>query len=182
MAAESTMLKNNVHGSMQLLDGTGTPVTLSLSYDKGNLKCGPLAQVLNELVKMERRGRRAGVGAAFGNRIWPTLSWSSLFGNVVGASAVAPGTPWEFLTKKGAYSANVSTLGANAQVYTVDIKLTIEGTNYGDTSDETITFEDVYVTSELGEDVSGNELAFTAEVLGSIVANSTNTITYAQVA
>ena len=180
MAAESTFLKNNVLGSMQLIDGTGSPVTLSLLYDRGNIKCTNWSQTLNELVKMVRRGRF--VSAAHGERMFPVLSFSCFTGNLVGSSGTAPGTPWEFLTKKGAYSANISTLGAN-RLYCVDVKLTIEGTNYGDTADETVTFEDCYVTSEFAENVAGNELSFTAEVLGNIVhVNNTNTQTYAQIA
>jgi hypothetical protein len=180
MAAESTFLKNNVLGSMQLLDGTGSPVSLALLYDRGDIKCTNLSQTLNELVKFIRRGRF--VSAAHGERMIPVLTYSSFVGNTVGSTGTAPGTPWEFLTRKGAYAANVSTLGAN-RLYTVDVRLTIEGTNYGDTADETITFEDCYFTGEFGEAVTGNTLSFSAEVLGSIVhVNNTNTVTYSQIA
>jgi len=179
MAAESSFMKNNLHGSVQGEDGTGTPVTLALAYEKGNIKGGPLADFLNEAIKIVRRGKL--ISVAHGDRFWPKLSFSAFVGNVVGSSAIAPGTPTEFFTKKGAYSANVSTLGTG-RPYAVNVKLTIEGTNFGDANDETLLFKNFRGLLDFGEGVEGNEISIDGEVLGDIVVtNGANTVTYSQV-
>lgn len=179
MAAESAFIKTNVQGTLTLRDGTGTPVTLAMSYDMGDVEIGPLMEELNEVVKIERRGKF--VTLQRGKRVYPTIKFSAWCGNLVGGSTSAPGTPTEFATKKGAYSANVSTLGANRK-YTIDIALAIEGTNFGDAADETITCEDVVCSITWKEGPEGNTISIDGEILGSIIStNSTNTVTYAQV-
>lgn len=181
MAAESSFWKNADQGTIQLIDGTGTPVTLTLSTDQGNLKATAFAATLNAIVVMERRGKFGSLNR--GVRAFPQLTLTTFMGNFVGSTTSAPGTPMEFLTKKGAYSANVSTLGASRE-YTVDVKLTVEGTNFGDTADETCTWEDcVLVGAEMSEAAEGNAMAYTLQCLGSVVVvNNTNTVTYSQVA
>lgn len=179
MAAESAFIKLSTSGAIQLRDGTGTPVTLTLSYDKGDGSLGPLADKLNESVKIERRGRFVSHG--YGARIYPQVSFSAWCGNLVGSSASAPGTPTEFAAKLGAYSANTGTLGAG-RPYTIDIRWTVEGTDPGDTADETITAEDVRCQITWNEAMDGNSIAISGEVLGNVVVvNSSNTVTFAQI-
>lgn len=179
MAAESSFIKSNVQGVLTLSDGTGTPVTLALAYDLGDVEIGPLQEELNEAVKIERRGKF--VGLQRGKRVYPTIKFSAWCGNVVGGSSSAPGTPTEFATKKGAYAANISTLGANRK-YTCKIALAIEGTNFGDAADETVTCNDVVCSITWKEGSEGNMISIEGEILGTIVSvNSTNTVTYAQV-
>lgn len=179
MAAESSYIKTNTMGSIVLSDATGTPVTLALAYDKGDLSISGLGPKLNEHVKIERRGRF--VSNAHGARVYPQVSLSLFVGNQVGSSDTAPGTPLEFLTALGAYDANVSVAGTGRPV-TVTITLTIEGTNFGDTADETIVLSNVYCTMAWNEAVEGNTLAITGEVLGSVVFdNATNTVTLAEI-
>jgi len=180
MAAESTFWKNNLQGTVTFIDGTGTPVTLVLSTDRGDLKITNLGAKLNAPAIFERRGKFGSLNR--GARAYPILTLSAFVGNLASSSTSAPGTPFEFAVKAGAYAANVSTLGANRE-YTIDVKLSIEGTNFGDASDETITAEDCLVACEFAEGIDGNVLSLTATVLGSVVlTNSSNTITLAQAA
>ena len=82
-------------------------------------------------------------------------------------SAAAPGTALEFLTQQGAYSANVSTLGAG-RPYAVHVTLDIEGTDFGDAADISITANDCHV-SDIGlSEGQPSTLSFSAEVLGAI--------------
>lgn len=179
MAAESSQVKNFVAGVIRLSDGTGTPVTLTLGLDRGDFSISNLMAKLNETVKIETRGKFKTL--ARGNRVYPAFSLSAWAGNIVGSSAVAPGTPLEFLFGKGAYSANVSTLGASREM-TVDIRLTVEGTAWGDTADETIDLEDVVCSIEFAEAADGNTISMSGEVLGAVViTNNTNTVTLSQV-
>lgn len=180
MAAESTFWKTNLQGTIELRDGTGTPVTLTIGTDRGDLKITGLGAKLNAPQVMTRRGRFGSLNR--GERVFPQVTFSCFMGNAVGSTTSAPGTPSEFLSKLGAYAANVSTLGANRE-YTVDIRLTIEGTNFGDSSDETITCEDCVATVEIAEGIDGNVLTISAQCLGSVVfVNGTNTVTMAQAA
>lgn len=180
MAAESTYWKNAVQGAIQFIDGTGTPVTLTLGVDKGDLKVTNLGEHLNAPVFLERRGHFGSF--ARGARQYPVVTFSCFVGNIVGSSTSAPGSVYEFLTRKGAYSANVSTLGASRN-YAIDIKLLIEGTLWGDTADEQVTFEDCVATCEYSESLDGNTLAVSATCLGRVVhVNNTNTVNVSEVA
>lgn len=172
MAAESTVPKGAASGAITLIDGTSTPVTLSLAYSMGDLQGSELSQNLNEVVPVEVMGDF--VGLVYGNRRYPSVSFSVSCHNIVGSSSTAPGTPLEFTTGKGAYSSNISTIGVGRPML-VDVKLTIEGTNFGDAADETITFEDCYLIASFTEALEGNKLAFQGTCYGSIVSsNNTN--------
>lgn len=180
MSAESVQGKNFVQGTMTFLDATGTPITLVLALDHGNFSWDVIAEELNEEVIGQRRGKFAWLGR--GERIFPAWSITAYCGNIVGATALTAGTPTEFVTKKGFYAANVSTLGASRKC-TIDAKLTIEGTQWGDTADETVTFEDSVCKVAFQEAAEGNIITITGRTLGSVVVvNSTQTITYSQVA
>lgn len=176
MAAESSYVKNNTNGSVKLSDGTGTPVDLTLDYDKGDIAIAGLRQKLNELVIIKRRGKR--VSPAWGSRTEPSCTLSLFCGNLVGGSASAPGTPLEFMTQKNAYSANTSTWKASP--YSFKLTLTIEGTSFGDSADETVVLNDcILEEGSWQEAADGNTLSCTLKVCGSIViTNSTGTATY----
>lgn len=173
MAAESTVPKGAVSGAVTLLDGTGTPVSLAALYSHGDLAGTNLSGKLNEVTPVESRGNLHGL--IHGARRYPEVSFTVYANNIVGSSASAPGTPYEFVNQIGAYSANISTSGAG-RPYTVDVRLTIEGTDQGDTADETITFEDCRVTPSFNEAMDGNTIAFSATCYGNVVhGNSANT-------
>jgi hypothetical protein len=179
MAVPSTYVKNNTMGRVTLLDGTGTPITLDLSYERGDLSIDGLRARLNEVVKMTARGRL--VSVAYGERMFPTLSFTAWLPNVVGATAVAPGAMAEFMTGLGAYAGNVSTLGVN-RPYTGDLRWTIEGTVFSDSADEQVTAEDVMFSFGLTEAQEGNTLSISGEILGRVVVvNGSNTVIYQQI-
>lgn len=175
----STVVKTAAQGVISLADGTGTPVTLTVPYTRGDLTAGPLPPKLNELVKIEARGKK--VGLAYGNRVWPTVSFSAWLPNVASSSASAPGSLAEFLAALNAYSGNVSTSGAGRPV-TVNITLTVEGTSLTDSADETWVFKDVHCSITPTEAMDGNTLAIQGEICGDIVfTNSSGTVTYSQI-
>ncbi len=180
MAAPSTYVKHNTHGAITLADGTGIPVTLALVYDRGDLKIDGLGQKLNEPVHVTRRGKY--VSTAFGARRFPSISFSAWCTNWVGSSTTAPGSVLEFVTGAGAYSANISTLGTGRPM-AVKLTLAIEGTNFGDSTDESVVANNVMITSIAWEESeTGNVLTFTGEILGTVaITNSTNTVTYAEI-
>lgn len=178
MAGGSSHIKNAALGSIKAVDGAGTE--LQLPYTLGDLKLGPLKKVLNEDVQIEARGEY--ISSATGKRIYPTLSFSALAGNLAGATATAPGTLAEFVTGQGAYAANVSTSGAGSRrVYTVKLVIRVEGSDVGDTDDEVITLNHCIVTvDQWSEAEDGNKVSITAKVVGTIaITNGSNTVTYA---
>lgn len=178
MAAPSTQPKNSYKGTITFSDGTGTPVTLAVVFTKGDTTLPELRQYLNEDVIISARSRFIGLSTGAPN--YPQVSFSAFCGNLVGSSTSAPGSPMEFAHGKGAYAANVPTIGAS-RLMTIDVAISIEGTDWGDGADETITLEDCRVGVAWAEAQDGNTLSFTCVVLGSIIiANSTNTVTYSQ--
>jgi hypothetical protein len=177
--AVSTQPKNFQKGTLTLIDGTGTPVTLIVQLTEGNFKCSELMQYLNDPVIYSARTIFVGLGS--GKPSYPTWSITAKVPNIVGSATTGTGTVLEFATGKGAYSANIPTIGANRRM-TCDAKLTIEGTDWGDANDETFTMKDslVSVTFEEGEE---NKITVTGKCLGNVViVNGSNTVTLAQAA
>lgn len=181
MAAPSTQPKNSTGAVCRLSDGTGTPVTLNVPMLRDDFNApGTLMETLNEPVIFSAGGAFLGVGD--GAPTYPQISFSVFVGNIVGSNGTAPGSPSEFVLGKNAYSANVPTIGASRKM-TVDVRLTIEGTNWGDSADETIDYEDVMFNGDFAVSPDGNTITFTGTVLGSIVyTNSTGTFTLSHAA
>jgi hypothetical protein len=153
-------------GTISFSDGTGVPVTLTLSYDLGDFSVNFNGNELNELVKIERRGKF--VSAARGARTYPTASFSVVVTSLTGA--VAPGSAADFLLKQAAYSSNETTLGTG-QPYAIDITLTVEGTDFGDSGDETIVLDDCVLTDLAFSEGEPDTIAFSVEVLGPITGS-----------
>lgn len=169
--AVSSYAKTNTMGAIGLADGTGTPVTLSLPYDRGDFSLSGLSHVLNEPVAIERRGKF--VSLAHGARRYPQVSFSCIVTSLT--QSTGTGTAADFLLQREAYSANVSTLGTG-HPYTVDVTLTIEGTDFGDSADEVITCTDVYITDCSFAEGEPNTLTFTGTVYGTVKLGGTDTI------
>jgi len=104
------------------------------------------------------------VGLRRGAREYPTFSMSLMVPDLSDGSNV---TPLDFIRKKGAYTANASTTTALGDVYTIDIVLTIEGTDLGDAADHTFTLEDVDCRADFSEG-EPNTLTINGTIYGTI--------------
>ena len=166
--ARSVYLKNNVLGTLAFADGTGSPVTLTATFDKGDVSISAIGRQLNEVNAVTGRGKLRGL--TVGERVIATISFTADFAGFTGS-------PMEFVNKKGDYSANVSTLAGSA--YTVDATLTIEGTDIGDPIDDVVIVRDVYFTVGFGEGGEVNTLSFEGNIYGTIDINGE---TYSEVA
>lgn len=168
----SGFVKTNVSGTIALADGTGTPVTLTLAFDRGDLTVGPLMEVLNEHVYIERRGQR--VNVAHGNRVYPQVSFSAWI-TAFQDSGSAPGDLLTFLlrTASSAYASNVSTLGSGTKVpYAVDVTYTLEGSDFGDSGDHTFTLHDcLFSIDSFTEAAEGCSISVSAQVFGPITGD-----------
>lgn len=161
--AASTVIKHFTDGSIQLKDGTGTPVTFDLPFTQGDMSISGLSQQLRAVNAYESRGKLHSL--RHGARTYPTCSINLMLADY---SDGTDETAVDFITKAGAFSGNLSGHGANADVYTIaEIVLTIEGTDHGDAADHTITLKDVYATFDLSEG-EPNTMAISGTIYGPV--------------
>jgi len=137
-------IKNLNDGSITFSDGTGTPVTMSVPYTTGDLSIDGLAETQNEVVAYETRGTLNSVRHTA--RTYPSGSLSFQIADFTDATV---DTAIDFALKQNKFSTNTSTLSTD--VYAFDIILTVEGTDFGDAADETITMTDCHVTTAVAE-------------------------------
>jgi hypothetical protein len=174
MGAPSTYVKNSSLGQIKVDTGSGE--TLTVPFTLGDTKVGPLMEIQNEPKEYEARGRY--VASGWGARVYAELAFGALIGNLIGPTLVPPGALLEILTRKGAYASATGTEGAG-RPYTVKVTLTIEGTDVGDSADETVVLNHVKASAAYEENEDGNRIAVTGKVLGSIViTNAAGTATY----
>ena len=162
--ALDTNVKNFAQGTITLSDGTGSPVSLILTLDKGTLAIEGLKKVLRETVKYERRGLLHTVSLA--NRIYPTLSFEAMVSEFSNASA---GVVTDFLLGNAAYSANVSTLGSSHLVFTCKLTFDLEGTDTGG-NDSQVVCDDVDFTFNFSEG-DPNMFSISGEILGAVTGD-----------
>ncbi len=157
--AYSTVPKTKRDGVIQLIDGTGSPVTLDVAYEDGNFSFSD-PQQFSELVVMDRGNfsavRRQDEQAKTG-------SFSFHFRQFTDGSEA--GSVRDFINKTGAYAANVSTglVGVPyVEHYTIDIKYQAEGTDFGDDADHSVTLAKCVCSLDFSEgDPSSFTLNFT---------------------
>lgn len=161
--AASTVIKHLFDGAIQFEDGTTpTAVALTIPFTVGDLSISGLSETLNEVAKYETRGTFH--SARHTTRTYPSGSFSF---QIADYSDGTENTAIDFSLKAGSYASNVSTLGANADVYTVDITLTVEGTDLGDTADHTIVLTDCRLTIDVSEG-EPNTATVNFECLGTV--------------
>lgn len=152
--ALSTVTKNINDGSITLDDGTGSAVTLVVPVTVGDFAIDDMraASLItseqNEVVAYETRGKLDGVRHT--SRIYPSGSFSAHMREFTSATV---GLLTDFIRKANAYSANVSTLaaGATADVYTIKLTLTVEGTTHGDGADAVAILDDCHCAISFAE-------------------------------
>lgn len=135
---------NNV--TVILQDGTSpTPVTLTLTNDTSVSIDGFAGRALNSIINVQRRGGHFCL--AHTERIYPTVTIEFIHNGFVGNTGV-PGTPLEFVTFQGLYSANDSTTTSGTRgVKTFNVQLQLEASDYGGNADAGIVLADCYVQS-----------------------------------
>lgn len=173
--AKSTYVKNFTHGTVTLIGGaTPTPLELELECDNGDISVSGLVDGLHEIIKYERRGRLKSV--ARGTRVYPSGSLTAMFSQFTDATT---GCISDFLSIKAgsAFAARVGTMGAAPKPDTIDIKIQIEGTDFGDDFDHTFTMEDCRVSLDWSEG-DPDTWSLSWEILGAI----TGDVAYSQAA
>lgn len=181
MGAPSTKPKNNTKAVLTASDGTTpTPLSLILGMVQGDEAFGDLMEDLNEEIIVTAQEQV--IGLVRGKPSIPTLQFTYKVGNLIGATTSPPGSFLELFTKKGAYAAAVPTFQTGGKM-TVDLRLTIEGTGWGDAADETVDLEDCVCSASFQLATDGNTMTISCRVLGDIVIeNSANTVTLTKAA
>lgn len=161
--ATSTVIKNFTDGAIVLSDGGSA--TLTVPACLGDMQVSGLSRKLRVLKKYESRGNL--VSARHGERTYPTISFATMFSHFTSASATSVA---DFVLKQGNYSANVSTFGANADVYAVKLTYTAEGTDFGDGGDHQAIFTDIYFTLDFAEG-DPSQWTLNGEILGDVTGD-----------
>lgn len=160
----SSVVKNYRDGLITLASGGGSPITLTVQYENGDFSLTGSNQGNYEITKYLDRGEFG--SARKTARSFPTGSFSAHLTELSDGTNL---TLWDAVNRTGAFAAAVSTLGANADVYTLNIVLTIEGTQFGDATDHVLTMNDCRCSIDVSEgDPDSFSLSF--EVLGTITA------------
>ena len=163
--AESNIIKNFREGTISFLDGAGTPNTYTVTLESGDLKVTGqnFSGKSYEVSDYDDRGEWAGSRKA--RRKYPTATFSCYFRAFTGVTG--SGTIKDFLLFRNASSGNTSTTSLG-DVKTLDLKLTIEGTDLGDAVDHTTTLEDCIVDSVDFEEGDPSKLTVNLRVMGTI--------------
>lgn len=145
--ALSTVIKNFTDGSLTIADGTGTPLEITVQFENGDFSVSGLSPQLREVAAYESRGSFNTLRHT--NRTYPSGSFTA---KAAEFSEDSVGTLADAILQQGTvWAAALSTLGANADVYTVDLQFTVEGTDFGDAADGALTLEDCYCTIDFAE-------------------------------
>ena len=101
------------------------------------------------------------------NRSFPTGSFTAQLTDLADASN---NTLWDAVNRTGSFAAAVSTLGANADLYTLSISLVVEGSNFGGSeTDHTLLMNNCRCSIDFAEG-DPNSFTINFEVLGTITA------------
>lgn len=138
--AEPEFIATDCDGTITLLDGAGTAVSLAMGYSNGDWKIDGLTKEQREVLAFYSRGRLK--GKRLGDPVHPTITGTAM---VTGLTHATDSTPLDFLRQTGAYTGNV-TQDADGEVFTVGLRITIERSSHGMGNDETITLPDVHLT------------------------------------
>jgi hypothetical protein len=160
----SSVVKNFRDGLITLASGGGSPITLTVAYEAGDFSLSGSNQGNYEHTKYLDRGELGSIRKT--NRSFPTGQFTAQLTDLADATN---NTLWDAVNRTGSFAAAVSTLGANADLYTLNITLTIEGTQFGDATDHVLVMNDCRCSIDVSEgDPDSFSLSF--EVLGAITA------------
>ena len=129
----STVPKVRRDGTISLVDGAGSPTSLTVDYEEGNFS---FDQTKADRVIIRNRGSISSGTVRKGDDQPITGSFSFYMRQFTSASA---GGVLDFINKTGAYASNQSTGSTGApfvEEYAITIKITVDGSSVGDAGGE----------------------------------------------
>lgn len=165
MAASNTIKNSYGAGSIVISDGTGSPLTVTVDFDQGDFSISGLKDKLKDTTTYQSRGTLHAVRHTA--RTFPTISFTAMMSEFKDASG---GTAIDMILGQAPFAARISTLGANADVTAFSVAFTIEGTDFGDGADHTVSFDDVEISVDFSES-DPNTFSFSGTVYGAITGD-----------
>lgn len=145
MALSGIVKHSHDSGVITLSDGTATPITLSARYDQADFSISGLG-VLKEVTQYVSRGKL--VSLRHTTPTYPTGSFSLMMTDFSDSTS---GTILDWLARKAPFASLVSTTASLGDVFTCDVKWTVEGTAYGDAADHVIMLRDCHLMLDASE-------------------------------
>jgi len=161
----SSVAKNMRDGTLLIEDGTApTALDLTVQYEAGDFSISGLSQGLKDVATYLDRGDLFSVRHT--NQTFPSLSFSAHLTDISDTGGGASETLPDIImrTTGSPFAAAVSTLGANADVYTLSLKWTIAEPGGGT---HTVTCDDVHCSIDMSEG-DPNSFSVSGTVFGSI--------------
>ncbi len=145
--AISTVPKIFRDGTLKLEDATGgTPLSVTVSYTDGDFEVSEFSEAHMSVVEFKDRGIPYNLRKTERDNI--AFSFSAHFTDL---SDATERTLLDIVCKQNSFSAGVSVLGANADVWALKLTWTVEGTNYGDAADHVLTLAKCRVRAAISE-------------------------------
>lgn len=144
--AVSTVVKTKCDGTILIEDNGGTN-SLTVAFETGDLSIDIPGRTVNVFLDRGKFGSTPSL--RFGDDQAVTFSFSAHFRH---ASDATQGTLTDIISNGGHFASTwVSRGGANAEVKTVQVTFTIEGTDHGDSADHTIVMDHCFITGSVAE-------------------------------
>lgn len=163
--AASTFAKTFRDGSLVITDNTGTPKSLTVPYENGDLSASGLGKGLRETNPIQSRGNLVTVRK--GNRVFPQVTFSVIMTHFTSATQTSI---IDCIEKTGDWTNAVSTLSKATAIPgdadTRDLTFTVEGTT-PDSADHTCVMTKVELEYSFSEG-DPNTVNVTGTIYGTI--------------
>ena len=160
--ALSNSVKVRRDGTVSLISGGGSPVTLTVDYEDGNFSADLLGEDADRIVI---RDRGTIVGVRKGDDQVGSLSFDVHFREFTNAGA--SGVILDFVNATQAGSALTTVAGTGFEQFMCEVRMTVEGTDHGDSADAVAIFDKVLLTASFAEG-DPDTLSISGEVYGPI--------------
>lgn len=159
-------------GTITFEDGTSpTALSCTLVADNGDLSITGIMDTLRDARAYQSRGKVTSIRQ--GERVFPTFTCSFQLAEF---SAATSSTIMDFIVGESGtdYASRVSVDTARSDVFLCDLTFVMEGTDYGDSDDHTITLGRCHVSFDVAEG-DPNSVTLNGTCYGSISGDLTIT-------
>ena len=136
-------------GTIVIQDNTGTPIVVTVAFEDGDFSFDELAEGYVDTIVLKDRGTPYTMRKSEGQT--PGFTFTAHATDFTDATEK---TLMDVCLKKGTYAAGVSTLGATADVWTVQVKFTADTSAIGGGADS-VTFKKCRLSCSFSEGTPG---------------------------
>jgi len=164
MAGSSTIIKNFRDGEIRIQDNTGTPVAITVAYEEGNFSISGLQQDLTEVAAYMDRGSLASLRKT--NQVFPTFSFTAYMTHFTSGGSGAMSI-LEFIKQQDGGASLTSQSANKGDVMTFEVRILVEGSDFGDSSDHSVTLQECVISADFQES-DGNTFSVSGTCYGAI--------------